>query len=56
MDEGLSRPDVAMCICSAATKAGFEKVVNSVVGKARLDRCVGGTRGTRGEQAGGCPG
>jgi hypothetical protein len=26
MDEALSRADVALCICSAATKAGFEKV------------------------------
>lgn len=26
MDEALARPDVALCICSAATKAGFEKV------------------------------
>eukprot|EP00899_Mesostigma_viride_P025500 jgi/Mesvir1/6134/Mv00838-RA.1 len=38
MDEGLARPDVAMCICSAATKAGFEQVVNSAVGKERLAR------------------
>eukprot|EP00955_Chlamydomonas_euryale_P115066 366327-Chlamydomonas_euryale.AAC.8 len=27
MDEGLARDDIAMCICSAATKAGFEKGV-----------------------------
>jgi hypothetical protein len=26
MDEGLDNPDVAVCICSAATKAGFIKV------------------------------
>ena len=26
MDEGLARDDVAVCICSAATKEGFEKV------------------------------
>jgi len=38
MDEGLAREDVAMCICSAATKEGFVKVVNSVVGRQRLDR------------------
>ena len=38
MDEAIARPDVAVGICSAATKAGFEKVVNSVVGKARLDK------------------
>ncbi|KAG2424274.1 hypothetical protein HXX76_014652 [Chlamydomonas incerta] len=36
MDEGLARDDVAMAICSAATKAGFDKVVNSVVGRERL--------------------
>ncbi|KAK3272572.1 hypothetical protein CYMTET_19135 [Cymbomonas tetramitiformis] len=36
MDEGLARDDIAMGICSAATLAGFEKVVNSVVGKERL--------------------
>ncbi|KAG2487829.1 hypothetical protein HYH03_013546 [Edaphochlamys debaryana] len=36
MDEGLARDDVFMCICSAATKEGFEKVVNSVVGPERL--------------------
>ena len=29
MDEALARPDVALCICSAATKAGFEKVAMS---------------------------
>lgn len=38
MDEAISRPDIAVGICSAATKAGFEKVVNSVVGKERLDK------------------
>jgi hypothetical protein len=26
MDEALARDDIALCICSAATKAGFEKV------------------------------
>lgn len=36
MDEGLARPDIAMAICSAATKAGFEKVTNSVVTPERL--------------------
>ena len=36
MDEGLARPDVAMAICSAATKEGFVKVVNSIVGPERL--------------------
>jgi len=38
MDEAIARPDVAVGICSAATKAGFEKVVNSVVGKERLEK------------------
>ena len=38
MEEGLARPDIAMGICSAATKAGFEQVVNSVVLKERLSR------------------
>jgi len=36
MDEGLADPATAMAICSAATKAGFEKVVNSIVGPERL--------------------
>lgn len=36
MDEAISRPDIALCICSAATKAGFEKVVNSIVKPERL--------------------
>ena len=26
MDEAIARPDIAIAICSAATKAGFEKV------------------------------
>jgi len=38
MDEGLGRPDIAMGICSAATKAGFEQVVNSIVQEDRLGR------------------
>jgi beta-phosphoglucomutase-like phosphatase (HAD superfamily) len=38
MDEGLGRDDVAVGICSAATKAGFEQVVRSVVKPARLAR------------------
>ncbi|GAX77277.1 hypothetical protein CEUSTIGMA_g4723.t1 [Chlamydomonas eustigma] len=38
MDEGLSRPDIAMCICSAATKEGFVQVVNSIVKPERLER------------------
>ena len=30
MDEGLGRPDIAMGICSAATKAGFEQVCRGI--------------------------
>jgi len=36
MDEAIGREDIAVGICSAATLAGFEKVVNSVVGPERL--------------------
>jgi len=36
MDEAINTPGLAVGICSAATRAGFEKVVNSVVGKERL--------------------
>ena len=32
MDEAIADPDILVGICSAATKAGFEKVVNAVVG------------------------
>lgn len=38
MDEALDRTDVGVAICSAATRAGFEKVVNSVVLPERLAR------------------
>lgn len=38
MDEAIADPSVAVGICSAATKAGFEKVVNSVVGPERLSK------------------
>jgi len=38
MDEALATPGLAVAICSAATKAGFEKVVNSIVGPERLSR------------------
>ena len=38
MDEAIADPSIAVGICSAATKAGFEKVVNSVVGKERLSK------------------
>ena len=41
MDEAIGREDIAVGICSAATLAGFEKVVNSVVGPELLvgNRC-----------------
>ena len=38
MDEAIADPTVAVGICSAATKAGFEKGVNSVVGPERLSK------------------
>lgn len=38
MDEAINDPTIAAGICSAATKAGFEKVVNSVVGPERLGK------------------
>ena len=38
MDEAIADSSVAVGICSAATKAGFEKVVNSVVGAERLSK------------------
>jgi len=38
MDEVLARPDIAKGICSAATKGGFDQVVNSVVGLDRRGR------------------
>jgi len=38
LDAVLERPDIAAGICSAATKGGFDQVVNSVVGKDRLSR------------------
>lgn len=38
MDEGLAREDIAMAICSAATKEGFVQVVNSIVKPERLER------------------
>eukprot|EP00793_Prasinoderma_coloniale_P001070 PRCOL_00006061-RA len=38
MDEALDRGDVAVAICSAATRAGFDKVVNSIVKPDRLAR------------------
>mmetsp|Transcript_36209 Transcript_36209/g.88063 ORF Transcript_36209/g.88063 Transcript_36209/m.88063 type:complete len:336 (-) Transcript_36209:283-1290(-) len=37
LDAVLDRPDIAAGICSAATRGGFDQVVNSVVGKDRLD-------------------
>lgn len=38
MDAGLERADIAMAICSASTRAGFEKVVNQIVGEERLSK------------------
>lgn len=38
IDEVLDRTDIAAGICSAATKAGFDQVVNSIVGPERLAR------------------
>jgi len=36
IDAVIDRPDIAAGICSAATKGGFDQVVNSVVGSDRL--------------------
>lgn len=36
MDEALADPRIKVGICSAATKAGFEKIVDAIVGKERL--------------------
>jgi beta-phosphoglucomutase-like phosphatase (HAD superfamily) len=36
MDEAIAAPGIAVGICSASTRGGFEKVVDSIVGKARL--------------------
>ena len=36
MDSAIATPGIAVGICSASTRAGFEKVVDSVVGKERL--------------------
>ena len=38
IDEAIAAPDIAVGICSAATKEGFLKVVNSIVGPERLSR------------------
>jgi beta-phosphoglucomutase-like phosphatase (HAD superfamily) len=38
MDEAIACPDIFVGICSAATKGGFEKIVNSVVGRERLSK------------------
>ena len=37
-DQVLERPDIAKGICSAATKGGFDQVVNSIVGQDRRSR------------------
>merc|ERR1719486_1762297 len=36
MDSAIAMPGLAVGICSASTRAGFEKVVDSVVGQERL--------------------
>lgn len=36
MDEAIAAPGIAVGICSASTRGGFEKVVEAVVGRARL--------------------
>merc|ERR1712176_296514 len=36
MDAAIADPSIAVGICSAATKAGFEKVVDAIVGQERL--------------------
>uniref|UniRef100_A0A7S4FAW9 Uncharacterized protein n=1 Tax=Chrysotila carterae TaxID=13221 RepID=A0A7S4FAW9_CHRCT len=38
MDEAIGTPGLAVGICSASTRGGFEKVVDAVVGKERLDK------------------
>jgi HAD superfamily hydrolase (TIGR01509 family) len=38
MDDAIATPGLAVGICSAATRAGFEKIVDAVVGKERLDK------------------
>lgn len=38
MDSAISMPGLAVGICSASTRAGFEKIVDSVVGKERLNK------------------
>ena len=36
MDAAIADPNLAVGICSAATRGGFERVVNSIVGAERL--------------------
>jgi HAD superfamily hydrolase (TIGR01509 family) len=36
MDAAIAAPNLAVGICSAATRGGFDRVVNSIVGKQRL--------------------
>ena len=38
MDAAIATPGLAVGICSASTRAGFEKVVDSVVGQERLSK------------------
>ena len=45
MDEAIAAPGIAVGICSAATRGGFEKITDAVVGRARLDRLDVGIAG-----------
>jgi len=38
MDSAIAAPGIAVGICSASTRAGFEKVVDSIVGQERLSK------------------
>lgn len=45
MDEAIADPNIKVGICSAATKGGFDKIVNAIVGKERLEKldvCLAG--------------
>lgn len=63
MDEAAARPDVALAICSAATKAGFEKASGAPRALAPLPpppthprgpRACGGARGAAAAVGGAC--
>ena len=45
LDEAIADPNIKVGICSAATKGGFDKIVNAIVGKDRLEKldvCLAG--------------